>query len=433
MGKLLTTDDLVNTSLRRAMIPSDNPTFTTSDIRDIMNEEFGSYMLPMVIRTHEEYSVIDEDIPLSSSTSKYRIPYRAVGSKLRDVQFLDTGGGYYEATRLTIEDRPDSQHGYSSSSFIQYYIQDDSVVLMNTQSSNGCVRMSYYLRPNELVADNRAGVVTAISNEFGDITISSYADLISGTVDTFTIAGTVFSAQSGAASLGDATFQATTDNDTTAVSLSAQINGHATVSELVTASIVDNVVTIIADASSYDMPSLVYSDNDSNSGASVSVTKQTFTVSSYPSHFSTTTVYDFVQANSPNKILGFDRNVLSTDSSALTITFDVTELTTPSPIRITPDRLTLSIGDHIMKKEESIIPQLPAELHPLLAQRTAIKMLEALGDTEGMKNAQGELDRMEYNVQTLIDNRAEGSPQKVRNNNSLLRSSVRKSGFRRGF
>ena len=58
-------------------------------------------------------------------------------------------------------------------------------------------------------------------------------------------------------------------------------------------------------------------------------------------------------------------------------------------------------------------------------------MLEALGDTEGMRNAQQELERMEYNAMTLIDNRVEGAPQKITNRHSILKSSLSNKLYRR--
>ncbi len=105
----------------------------------------------------------------------------------------------------------------------------------------------------------------------GIITISSYANLVSGTDDVITVAGTTFTAQTGAAVLGAGTFQAATSNDATATSLAAQINGHATVGALVTATVLGAVVTLTAkgDGSEGNI-TLTYTDNDTNVGAVLS-------------------------------------------------------------------------------------------------------------------------------------------------------------------
>lgn len=80
----------------------------------------------------------------------------------------------------------------------------------------------------------------------GTVTITSYANLLTTTPDTVTVAGVAFTAQSTAVTEGTATFRAATDNDATAASLAAQINAHATTSALVTATVVGAIVTITA-------------------------------------------------------------------------------------------------------------------------------------------------------------------------------------------
>ena len=105
----------------------------------------------------------------------------------------------------------------------------------------------------------------------GIITITSYANLVSGTDDAIAVGATSFVAQAGAATPGQATFQAATDNDTTAASLAAQINAHATAGALVEATAVAAVVTITAKSNSTagDTIALSYTDNDTNIGATV--------------------------------------------------------------------------------------------------------------------------------------------------------------------
>jgi hypothetical protein len=76
------------------------------------------------------------------------------------------------------------------------------------------------------------------------VTISSFANLLTTTPDTLAVAGVTFTAQSGAATLGTATFQAATSNNATATSLAAQINAHATASAKVYAVASSATVTI---------------------------------------------------------------------------------------------------------------------------------------------------------------------------------------------
>jgi hypothetical protein len=74
----------------------------------------------------------------------------------------------------------------------------------------------------------------------------------------------------------------------------------------------------------------------------------------------------------------------------------------------------------VCKAEETIIPQLPSSLIPVLAQRVAIKCLEALGDTESLQNAKQDLSKMEKNMFSLMDDRVDGAPQKIVNRHGFL-------------
>lgn len=99
----------------------------------------------------------------------------------------------------------------------------------------------------------------------GTATVTNYSNLLTTTPDTVTVAGVAFAAQSGAATLGTATFQAATSNEATAISLAAQINAHATTSELVTAQATGAAVLItsIEAGSIGNDITLAYSDNGS--------------------------------------------------------------------------------------------------------------------------------------------------------------------------
>lgn len=106
----------------------------------------------------------------------------------------------------------------------------------------------------------------------GVATITSYANLVSGTADSISVAGVVFTAQAGAAVPGAATFQAATSNDLTAASLAAQINAHATTSALVVATVLAGVVTVKAKEAGWGGNSIAmaYTNGDANVGATLS-------------------------------------------------------------------------------------------------------------------------------------------------------------------
>lgn len=100
---------------------------------------------------------------------------------------------------------------------------------------------------------------------YGGVTITSYANLVSGTADTVSVAGVTFTAQAGAVTPGDTTFQAASSNELTAASLAAQINSHATVKLAVTATVVGAIITITANETglSGNNIAVAYVDNGS--------------------------------------------------------------------------------------------------------------------------------------------------------------------------
>lgn len=108
----------------------------------------------------------------------------------------------------------------------------------------------------------------------GNITITNFANLTSGTDDSVGVDGTTFTAQTGAVTPGAGTFQAASSNSATATSLAAQINAHATVGLVVRARAVNAIVylTAIHGGVAGNSIALAYTDNDANIGATKSGT-----------------------------------------------------------------------------------------------------------------------------------------------------------------
>jgi hypothetical protein len=152
----------------------------------------------------------------------------------------------------------------------------------------------------------------------------------------------------------------------------------------------------------------------------IDTTTGVVTIETFPDAFANVPVMDFINAKSPNNIISFDKQPTSVDSITKTITFATTDL--PSD---------LEIGDYLNVKQETIVPQLPVELHAILAQRVAVAALEALGDQEGLLAAQKRLDMMERSSTDLIDNRVEGAPEKINNRHGTLREAVLRNSVSR--
>lgn len=123
-----------------------------------------------------------------------------------------------------------------------------------------------------------------------------------------------------------------------------------------------------------------------------------------------TQTVDIVRNNPGFEILSMDA-VASFNTNTLIVTFSsLTSLPTG-----------LEVGDWVCLAGETVVPQIPVEMHPILAQRAAVKVLEGMGDASNLQLAQGKLKEMEKAVLGLLSNRIEGEPQKIVNPYSPLR------------
>lgn len=133
----------------------------------------------------------------------------------------------------------------------------------------------------------------------------------------------------------------------------------------------------------------------------------TITVASTPSTFVSGISVDFIKADGGFECAAIDRAVTTVAGTTFTMT-----VAPPS---------TLAVGDYIALAGESPIPQLPAELHPLLSLRVTAIALEALGFVNEMAAVQKKLEAAQKAVESLLTPRSDGSAKKV----------VSRSGWRR--
>lgn len=145
---------------------------------------------------------------------------------------------------------------------------------------------------------------------------------------------------------------------------------------------------------------------------SIDLTGGVITLESFPNNFADSPEMDFIATQSPCVILGYDIDPVSVNKNTRSVTFNVSDIPTD-----------LQVGDYLCQKQESPLPQIPTELHPILAQRVAVACLESLGDEENKQSQERRLMAMEKSVDILIDDRVEGAPRKIKARHSPLRQS----------
>ncbi len=308
MSAYYTSELLIESVKRRINIPSNQNTFTDEDILAFADEELGLSVVPAIMSLHEDYLLFTEDQVLVANQNDYIIPFRAVGNKLYDLQYLDESNNVYLMSRATAADEPFYQGAYTVNRTYAYYIKNNRISLMPkiTGNTQGTLRFIYYIRPSQLVLTTKVATVSNINRDTGEITVTNL-----------------------------------------------------------------------------------------------------------PSTFSTSTPLDFYKVQSPHNVLKIDKIPASVNSTSKTITFDTDDI---------PD--DLAVGDQIALSQQCAIPQIPSDLHVYLAQKTAERILEAQGDSEGLALAKQKSSEMQQSASLMIDNRVDESPIKLSNRTGILKTGL---------
>jgi len=178
MPRLYTADELIATVKLRAAVPGTNATGTgDADILRYLNEEQMTTLVPALIRVREEYLVVTERRAMSASSARYRLPHRAAGQSLRDVNLVDSLTAQTprrtKIPRVALEgiDRQDPSFNAGPGGF---YLQGDDLML--TQIDPGAyagIELAYHFRPGELVLVANTRKITAVNTATKTVTVSS--------------------------------------------------------------------------------------------------------------------------------------------------------------------------------------------------------------------------------------------------------------------
>jgi len=397
-----TSNTLIEAVKRKMAMPISQVTFLNEDILAFADEEMFLAQVPSILQYHEEYLVYEQLVPMVPKQSKYAIPSRAIGMRIRDLFYRDLAGQLVQMSRINPDDRSFFEVNSNTTPIpIHYYVQNNQIVITPavTQNSTGNLVFTYYMRPNSLVTDDQAAICEKFSK---DITVSNLT-LVAGNVliiDGHTLtAGTDF-----AIGTSDA---ATASNLSNAISLLDPLQ--------FSTSNTSNIITVF-----YKTRSLyVASNNSAALKVQSTITIHIPSTDTIPSSILPGTMVDILQAEGGHSTLNFDVLLQADAISASSLTFKETDIP-----------YDFVVGDYICSQYQCIIPQVPTDLHNLLAERTCARILESLGDKEGLQAANLKINELEQRQSTILDSRVEGSPLKILNRTGLLRSSRIRFGRR---
>jgi hypothetical protein len=165
-----TSADLLSAIERRSFAPSNQSTFSTTEILALADEETQSLILPAILSVREEFFVTQSDITITANQSSYDVPARAIGMIVREVQLVNSGGSYKDIPRIEPEDVRTSQTGSPTA----FYMKGNQIVLYPTPSSTqDTLRVSYFIAPGSLVETSSGAVISAINTTTNVVTVAT--------------------------------------------------------------------------------------------------------------------------------------------------------------------------------------------------------------------------------------------------------------------
>lgn len=161
----------------------------------------------------------------------------------------------------------------------------------------------------------------------------------------------------------------------------------------------------------YMQPSSLVLTNTTGKISAIDRINGIITLSNFPTEFTNlpTDNCDFVKFRSPHTIVACDVDITSVSSTAKTLTL---------PVASIPDDLI--VGDYVCFPQETPYPNVPSEMHSILAQLVAISILEGLDDERAKQSAERQLSRMKTAIATIINDRVDGSNKKIVNRHAPL-------------
>lgn len=164
------TTDLINSVKLKGSFPTSSDLFSNADYLNILNDELLIQIVPLLNKLNEEYFLSYKDYPIVAGQDKYRIPTRAVGSSLRDVQLIDSTGGVKSLLRLFEEDKTSLTSGPQG-----YYIKGNQIIVSPkpVATDGSILRLVYFRRPSRFVLSTSCAQIQSIDTASKTVVVNS--------------------------------------------------------------------------------------------------------------------------------------------------------------------------------------------------------------------------------------------------------------------
>lgn len=438
MARYYTTDSLIRNVAMRCSLPITQNTFLERDFLEFANEEMDLGIVPLILSFHQDYLMVPDMVVLNSNQSRYPIPSRAIGNKLRDVFYVDNSGTSYELTRISVEDIPYFQYGSMgaiTNPLRAFYMEGNELVLLPNSDYDvpqGHLRFHYYRRPNQMVSESRTAKITSVDFNKGILKIDQIPDAFSSD-SLFDITSSKSPFNLLAVDLVPSDFPTTTNLTFTFGTPKIMTNTVPAKASIATGSYMfftdsTNVVPVTyafwMDLTGSDTQPVIAGQSpvfvrvDLSAAVTASDVAAAIAIeidANISAVLLTSVLADVIT------VQGAGQSLCVGDNFNIGIFGQITTVQLGTNYMPTLIRK----GDIYALAEETIIPQIPVELQSMLSQRVAIRCLESLGDAAGLQAAVLKLQEMESKSGSILQDRVEGAAQKVTNRHSFLNTTKR--------
>lgn len=142
-----------------------------ADLLRHVNEALRGKIVPIIIQTREDYLAQSVRVGVSGQT-RFRIPNRAVGNRLRDVVYVD-GAGNRQLWTNPIAREDLAYYGSRGSGQPEgYFLEGNHLQLIPTGGAySGSLELSFFMRPSALVPVEQTRKVEDVDTATGVVTL----------------------------------------------------------------------------------------------------------------------------------------------------------------------------------------------------------------------------------------------------------------------
>lgn len=162
---IYTSDDLIASVKRNAVIPASQRKFSDDDFLALLNEELQLMLTGELMKLNEDFFTTQAYVPLVANQSMYEFPINSAGWRLRDLGWLDP-------VSLVIQNLPRIPYDYidryqysPSDKPLMFLLSDSNIVTVPEMGGTvtGGLLISYERLQNKLIKSAECGHVTSVA------------------------------------------------------------------------------------------------------------------------------------------------------------------------------------------------------------------------------------------------------------------------------